>query len=70
MKESNADHPQTYDSSSIPALTFTMQALFVRYRQLKVLLSATLRNKVTFATFLNACSTWNEKPKKKRSVLH
>lgn len=60
----NADQPQTYDLEGIQDLSSTMRDIFLRYQGIKVLLSATLRNEATFATFVNSCSRfkriWNE----------
>lgn len=45
----------TYDLKSIPALISTLRDLFELYPQIKVLISATVRNVETLASFTKAC---------------
>lgn len=45
----------TYDVKSVPALVATLRDLFELYPLIKVLISATVRNEETLASFVRAC---------------
>lgn len=46
---------QTYDLKSMPGLVATIRDLFELYQDIRVLISATVRNEKTLANFLRAC---------------